>query len=105
PFAAGWHGPRTPVPAPTEHSMDALPRYLDDPREQFLENLKAALRIPSVRPQAERAGDVKRCAEHIAAHLKSIGMQNVEVVPTAGHPVVYAEWLTQRRVRSPASSL
>jgi len=73
--------------------MDALTRYLDDHREQFLENLKAALRIPSVSAQAERAGDVKRCAEHIAAHLKSIGMQNVEVVPTAGHPVVYAEWL------------
>jgi len=73
--------------------MDALDRYLDDHKTQFLENLKAALRIPSVSAQPQHKADVKRCAEHIVAHLKKIGMTRAEVVTTPGHPVVYAEWL------------
>ncbi len=73
--------------------MDALDRYLEAHRGQFLENLKAALRIPSVSAQPHHKDDVRRCAEHIVAHLKSIGMTRAEVVATPGHPVVYAEWL------------
>ena len=73
--------------------MDALDRYLHDNRGRFLDNLKAALRIPSVSAQPQHKGDVRRCAEHIVAHLKSIGMTHAEVVDTPGHPVVYAEWL------------
>ena len=73
--------------------MDALDRYLEDNRGRFVENLKAALRIPSVSAQPQHKADVRRCAEHIAAHLKKIGMTRAEVVDTPGHPVVYAEWL------------
>lgn len=73
--------------------MSELDRYLTDNQDRFLENLKAALRIPSVSSQREHKADVKRCAEHIAAHLKSIGMTRAEVMTTPGHPVVYAEWL------------
>ena len=73
--------------------MDALDRYLEDHKPQFLENLKAALRIPSVSAQPQHKADVQRCAEHIAAHLKKIGMTRAEVVKTPGHAVVYAEWL------------
>ncbi len=73
--------------------MDALTRYLDEHRERFVEDLKAALRIPSVSAQPQHRDDVRRCADHIATHLKALGMTRVEVVPTAGHPIVYAEWL------------
>ena len=73
--------------------MSELDRYLADNQGRFLENLKAALRIPSVSSQSEHKADVQRCAEHIAAHLKKIGMTRAEVMPTPGHPVVYAEWL------------
>src|SRR5580765_1230376 len=73
--------------------MDALTTYLETHRDRFVEDLKAALRIPSVSARSEHKGDCARCATHIAEHLKSLGMTRVEVVPTAGHPVVYAEWL------------
>ena len=73
--------------------MDALTQYLEQNRDRFVDDLKAALRIPSVSAKAEHKGDCVRCAQHIADHLKSLGMTRVEVVPTAGHPVVYAEWL------------
>jgi len=73
--------------------MDVLSTYLDQNRDRFVEDLKSALRIPSVSAKVEHREDCVRCARHIADHLKSLGMTRTEVVPTAGHPVVYAEWL------------
>ena len=73
--------------------MDALTQYLEQHRDRFVEDLKAALRIPSISAQPEHKEDVRRCARHVADHLQSLGMTRVEVVATAGHPIVYAEWL------------
>jgi acetylornithine deacetylase/succinyl-diaminopimelate desuccinylase-like protein len=73
--------------------MDPLTRYLEEHRERFVDDLMAALRIPSVSAQPEHRDDMRRCAEHIAADLRALGMTRVEVMATAGHPVVYAEWL------------
>jgi acetylornithine deacetylase/succinyl-diaminopimelate desuccinylase-like protein len=73
--------------------MDALTRYLEDNRDRFVEDLKAVLRIPSVSAQPAHRADMQRCAEHIVAELKRIGFTRAEVRKTAGHPLVYAEWL------------
>lgn len=73
--------------------MDALTQYLENNRDRFVEDLKAILRIPSVSADPAFKADVRRCAEHLAAHLKAIGMTTAEVVETKGHPIVYAEWL------------
>ena len=35
----------------------------------------------------------RRCAQWLADHMRGIGLDRVEVMPTKGHPVVYAEWL------------
>ncbi|HTK32457.1 MAG TPA: dipeptidase [Candidatus Saccharimonadaceae bacterium] len=73
--------------------MDPIARYLDEHRDRFVDDLKAVLRIPSVSAQPQHKADVERCARHVAEDLKRLGMTRAEVVPTAGHPVVYAEWL------------
>lgn len=73
--------------------MDALTQYLESNRDRFLEDLKAILRIPSVSADPAHKADVRRCAEHLAGHLKAIGMTTAELVETQGHPIVYAEWL------------
>ena len=73
--------------------MDALTAYLEQHQDQFVDDLKAVLRIPSVSAQPQHKDDCMRCARHLEEHLKSLGMQKVQVFPTAGHPVVYAEWL------------
>lgn len=41
----------------------------------------------------EHAADVKRAAEFVAASLRTAGLENIEIIPTAGHPLVYADWL------------
>jgi acetylornithine deacetylase/succinyl-diaminopimelate desuccinylase-like protein len=73
--------------------MDAIGRYLEEHRERFLDDLKAVLRIPSVSAQPDHAPDMRRCAEHVAGHLRGLGLTRAEVMPTEGHPAVYAEWL------------
>ncbi len=58
-----------------------------------LEELKAFLRIPSISTLPDHAADVRRAAEFLAAELERIGMKNVEVIDTPGHPLVYADHL------------
>ncbi len=33
------------------------------------------------------------CAEFVKTELKSIGLENVKIYETPGHPIVYGEWL------------
>ncbi len=58
-----------------------------------LEELKAFLRIPSISTLPDHANDVRRAAEFLAAELRRIGMDNVRLIETAGHPLVYADSL------------
>ena len=60
---------------------------------RFLDELKALLRIPSVSTLPEHAGDCHFAAEVLAAELARIGMENVRLIETEGHPLVYADWL------------
>ncbi len=67
--------------------------YAHKNQERFLEELKALLRIPSISTLPEHNGDVRRAAGVLAADLRCIGMEHVEVIETPGHPLVYADWL------------
>jgi len=61
--------------------------------ERFRHELFELLRIPGVSGDPSHAGDVRKTAEWLAAHLHALGLESARVMPTAGHPVVYAEWL------------
>src|SRR6266542_6902823 len=67
--------------------------YARDNQQRFLNELKNLLRIPSISTLEEHKSDVQKAAEFVAAELRRIGMQNVEVIPTKGHPLLYADWL------------
>src|SRR6266581_3846780 len=67
--------------------------YARQNQQRFLNELKELLRIPSVSTLPQHKQDVMRAADFVAASLKKAGMENVEVIPTAGHPLVYADWL------------
>jgi acetylornithine deacetylase/succinyl-diaminopimelate desuccinylase-like protein len=67
--------------------------YARDNYPRFLDELKALLRIPSVSTLPEHKKDVQAAADWLAAELKRIGMEHVEVIATPGHPLVYADWL------------
>jgi acetylornithine deacetylase/succinyl-diaminopimelate desuccinylase-like protein len=60
---------------------------------RFLDELKNLLRIPSISTLPEHAGDCRKAAQTLAEEFRRIGMENVRLVETKGHPMVYADWL------------
>jgi acetylornithine deacetylase/succinyl-diaminopimelate desuccinylase-like protein len=62
-------------------------------QQRFLNELKDLLRIPSVSTLEEHKPDIQKAADYVASNLRSIGMENVEIIPTKGHPLIYADWL------------
>ncbi len=71
-------------------------QYSDSNRENFLNTYKEILSIPSVSAEKEHLPDIQRAADWLAAQLRSLGMQRVQLFPTANSPVVYGEWLGVR---------
>jgi acetylornithine deacetylase/succinyl-diaminopimelate desuccinylase-like protein len=67
--------------------------YARSHRAAHLEALCDWLRIPSISALPESAADVRRAGAWAVDRLRSIGMPRVEMVETAGHPLVYADWL------------
>lgn len=73
-----------------EHTLQT---YLANERERHLAELMDFIRIPSVSASTEHKPDMIKAAEWLAEALRRAGLENVEVLPTAGHPVVYGDWL------------
>ncbi len=67
--------------------------YLQETRENMLEEYKQLLRFASIGADPAHADDVQACADWIVAELRALGFDNCEAVATGGHPVVYGEWL------------
>ena len=69
-----------------------LEQFLVAAQSRIQEELNDFLRIPSVSANSECAGDVRRAADWVAAQCRTIGLTSAEVIDTAGHPIVLAEW-------------
>jgi len=67
--------------------------YAQTNANRFRQQLHDFIRIPSVSTLPECKSDMQRAAEWLADDMRRIGFETVEIIPTAGHPVVYAEWL------------
>ena len=67
--------------------------YIESNRDRFLDELKAFLAIPSVSTLPQHRRDIERACEFVAERLRAAGIENVERIPTEGHPLVYGEWL------------
>jgi acetylornithine deacetylase/succinyl-diaminopimelate desuccinylase-like protein len=67
--------------------------YLDERRNSYLDELIEFLRIPSISSLPAYAPQVERAAEWVANRLRRAGIEDVAILPTAGHPVVYGSWL------------
>ena len=61
-------------------------------RPRFVAELKEFVRFPSVSNQPRHTRDVRRCASWLAAHLRRIGLEQIRIVSTNRHPIVYAAW-------------
>lgn len=73
--------------------MSNAHEYARTNAERFRQQLHDLLRIPSVSTLPECAADVRRAAEWLADDMRRVGFETVEVAETAGHPIVYGEWM------------
>src|SRR3972149_3156050 len=73
-------------------NIDPALAYARKNREQAVEDLRALIRIPSISMTPQNQPDVLRGAEWVAQRLQSLGVEDVQIMPTAGHPVVYGHW-------------
>ncbi len=67
--------------------------HLTQQHANALEDLKTFLNMPSVSTQPERVEDVQRCAAWLETRFQRAGLEHTEVIQTAMHPIVYADWL------------
>ena len=58
-------------------------------RDDYLEDYYSFLRFPSVSTDEKYASKVRECAQWLSKKLTTIGLES-RVVPTAGHPIVWA---------------
>lgn len=70
-----------------------LESYLRDAQSSQLDELREWLRIPSISTLSQHTADVERAAGWLAQRMEAAGLQNVEIIPTDGHPIVYGDWL------------
>jgi acetylornithine deacetylase/succinyl-diaminopimelate desuccinylase-like protein len=73
--------------------MNNVIDYINTNRDRYVEELKSYLAIPSISALPQHQQDVRRCAEWTADEMRRIGLQNVRLIETPGHPVVYGDWL------------
>jgi acetylornithine deacetylase/succinyl-diaminopimelate desuccinylase-like protein len=69
----------------------AWKEYQEKNKERFLNEMLDLLRIPSVSAKSEHKADMLKCAEAVKKSLLAAGAGKAEVMPTDGHPVVFAE--------------
>ena len=65
--------------------------YINKNKDRFLNELFEFIKIPSVSADMKFKDDVLKAAGFLENNLNQIGADNVQVFPTAGHPIVYAE--------------
>ncbi len=74
---------------PVQSAIDAIQKS----RDQTMQEYKQLLSFASISGDPAHADDVQACADWIVAQLDAMGFDNCEAIATAGHPVVYGEWL------------
>jgi acetylornithine deacetylase/succinyl-diaminopimelate desuccinylase-like protein len=73
-------------------SYDEVDRYITDHLEESLADLERLVRIPSVSAKGEAIAEAAECVANL---LRDAGFE-AQVLPTAGHPVVYADSAASR---------
>ncbi len=73
--------------------MTSWKHYLQEHQNRYLDELMDFLRIESISSLPDHADDVQRAAAWVADRLQTAGAEDVQVLSTGGHPVVYGDWL------------
>ena len=68
-------------------------QFLADNADRHLEEVKTALRFPSVSALPRHRDDMRTTANWVAGLLRIIGVPEVELLEGGGHPLVFGRWI------------
>ena len=74
-------------------TIATIDAYLARTAQPRLDELVEFLRIPTIGVLRAHHADVRAGAEWLAGRMRDVGLEHVDVSETAGHPVVYGDWL------------
>ena len=72
-------------------NINSVIKYSRNNQERFLLQLKNFIKIPSISSSSKNLKDIENCAQFIYDDLINIGFNNVEIIETKKHPIVYGE--------------
>ncbi|MGQ9635033.1 MAG: dipeptidase [Bryobacteraceae bacterium] len=70
-----------------------LEEFVSENQTRFLAELCEFIRIPSISTLPEHGPDMLRAAEFAVEAMRRAGLENLELIPTSRHPLVYADWM------------
>ena len=73
--------------------MEKVIEYINEHQDSYVEELKEFLKIPSISTLVENKQDMLLAAKFVSTKLENAGMQNVKIIETKGHPLIYGDWL------------
>jgi len=71
--------------------MESIQKYIEANKDRFLSEILEFLRIPSISADSQYKNDVKQAADWLVEKFNALNLDRVQIYPTAGHPIVYAE--------------
>lgn len=80
--------------------MSNIKNYIKENEERMLEELFSLIRIPSISAKPEHHQDMIACAEQWKKLLLQAGVDKVDIMPSAGNPIVYAEKMVDPKAKT-----
>ncbi len=75
-----------------------LKEYIENHKDRFIEELFELLRIPSVSTDKKYKNDVLKAADFLKQKLEALKVDKVEICPTPGYPIVFAEKIVDEKL-------
>ncbi|MDX1904772.1 MAG: dipeptidase [Thermonemataceae bacterium] len=75
-----------------------MQNYISENKDRFISELIEWLKIPSVSTDISKIDDVKKAAEFLRDKFLEAGANKAELVPTKGHPIVFAEKIIDEKL-------
>ena len=66
-------------------------KHIQENQDKYLKQLIELLKIPSISADPSYTADVRKAAVWVGDALEEAGCDNIEIIATLGHPIVYAE--------------
>lgn len=68
-----------------------MKKHIQENQDKYLKQLIELLKIPSISADPRYTADVRKAAVWVGDALEEAGCDNIEIIATLGHPIVYAE--------------